>query len=93
MVNRKLILVLFFIFLFSVTNVFNFYFFIPFKAIGDSDVSKAFGTTRNSETEVDEGDNSNSPTDSLFLRPNSFPDLNSSQTIRHFLRRPIGRTT
>ena len=64
MANRTLILVLFFIFLFSVTNVFNFHFFIPFKTIGDPDVSIAFGTTRNSETEFDEGDNSSSPTDS-----------------------------
>ena len=64
MANKKLILVLFFIFFFSVTNVFHFHFFIPFKAIGDPDVSYAFGTTRNSETEVDEGDNPRSSTDS-----------------------------
>ncbi len=62
--NKKLILVLFFIFFFSVTNVFHFHFFVPFKAIGDPDVLNAFGTTRNSEIEVDEGDNPRSSTDS-----------------------------
>jgi REJ domain len=62
--NKKLILVLFFIFFFSVTNVFHFHFFVPFKTIGDPDVLNAFGTTRNSEIEVDEGDNPRSSTDS-----------------------------
>ena len=64
MFNRKFILALFLILFFSVTNIFHFYLFIPFKAIGDFEVSLAFGTSRNSGTEVDEGDNSNSSTGS-----------------------------
>ncbi len=64
MFNRKFILTFIFILFFSVTNIFHFYPFLPFKAIGDLEVSLAFGTTRNFETEVDEGDNSNSSTGS-----------------------------
>ncbi|TVP39483.1 S8 family peptidase [Candidatus Nitrosocosmicus arcticus] len=64
MFNRIFLVALFFILFFSLINTFHFYPFLPFKAIGDLEVSLAFGATRNSETEVDEGDNSNSSTGS-----------------------------
>src|ERR1044072_119063 len=77
MINRKLILVSFFILLISVTIVFYSYFLIPFKAAGDMDVSKVFGTTRNSETDIDKRDNSNSSSDS-DSNSSSDSDSNSS---------------
>src|SRR6188472_2044026 len=77
MVNRKLILVSFFILLISVTNVFYSNFLIPFKATGDMDISKVFGTTRNSETDIDKRDNSNSSSDS-DSNSSSDSDSNSS---------------
>src|SRR6187551_2371302 len=85
MVNRKLFLVSFVIFLLSVTNVFHFYFFIPLKSIEDFEVSKAFGTSRNSEPEVEKGDTStSSPGSNSNSSPgsnsNSSPDSNSNSS-------------
>ncbi|WP_458743742.1 S8 family peptidase [Candidatus Nitrosocosmicus sp. T] len=60
MLDRKFIIAVFFILTFSVSNAFYFYLHIPFKPTGGLEVSLAFGTTRISETDGDEGDNSNS---------------------------------
>ena len=60
MLDRKFIIAVFFILTFSVTNAFYFYLQIPFKPTGGLEVSLAFGTTRISVTDGDEGDNSNS---------------------------------
>jgi subtilisin family serine protease len=58
--DRRFIIAVFFILTFSVSNAFYFYLQIPFKTIGGLEVLLAFGTTRISETDVEEGDNSNS---------------------------------
>jgi hypothetical protein len=82
MLYKKFILILSFTFFFSVLNVFQFHFFVQFKAVGDLDVSKAFGTTRNFQTGPDEVDNSNSSTGSIPETISPIADAGTDITVQ-----------
>src|SRR5919107_6220352 len=82
MLDKKFIIAVFFILTFSVTNAFYFNLQIPFKSIGGLDVSLAFGTTRISEIDDEEGDssisNSSTGSDAVITRETNDEEGDSS---------------